>query len=101
MSGAATTILALGAITYLLKAAGPLVVAGRSLPPLVERVSSLMPGPLLGALVLTSTLVGGAVFVLDARLAGLAAAAVALRLRAGFVTVVVVAAAVTALIRAV
>jgi hypothetical protein len=51
--------------------------------------------------VLTSAAVSGPAFVVDARLLGLAAAAVALRLRANFVVVVLVAAGVTAAARAI
>ena len=93
------TILALAAISYGLKAAGPLVLGGRQMPPALARLAELVPGPLLAALVLTSAVVDGAGFRFDARLVGLAAAAVALRLRAGFVFVVIVAAMVTALAR--
>ena len=100
MSVAVVTILGLGIASYLLKSAGPLVLGGRSLPPAVERVTALLPGPLLGALVLTSTIVDGTAFRFDARIGGLLAAAVALRLRLNFVVVVLVAAATTALLRA-
>lgn len=100
MSSAVLTFLGLGAATYLLKAAGPLLLAGRALPPAIERVARLLPGPLLGALVLTSAAVAGPHFFLDARMAGLAAAAVALRFRMNFVVVVLAASATTALVRA-
>lgn len=101
MRAGVITFLGLGIASYVLKAVGPLVLGGRRLPPGLERLTSLLPGPLLGALVLTSAVVAGSNWVFDARIAGLAAAAVALRLRMNFVVVVVVAAAVTALVRAV
>lgn len=101
MSAATITFLGLGLATYALKAAGPVLLGGRSLPPAFERVAGLVPASLLGALVLTSAAVSGPAFVVDARLLGLAAAAVALRLRANFVVVVLVAAGVTAAARAI
>lgn len=100
MSAATLTFLGLGLVSYLFKAAGPLIMGGRRLPPALERLAALVPAPLLAALVLTSTMVVSGRFVIDARLAGLAAAAVALRFRANFVIVVLVAAATTAGVRA-
>ena len=99
MTSAMATILALAAISYGLKAAGPLVLGGRQMPPALARLAEVVPGPLLAALVLTSAVVEGTGFRFDARLVGLAVAALALRLRAGFVFVVVVAAAATTLAR--
>jgi branched-subunit amino acid transport protein len=101
MSAAVLTVLGLGLVSYLFKAAGPLLMGGRRLPPAVERLAILVPAPLLAALVLTSSMVVSGGFVIDARLAGLAGAALALRLRANFVIVVLVAAATTAVVRAV
>lgn len=100
MSPTNLTLLALGLGTYLLKAAGPLVLGGRRLPPALERLADLAPAGLLAALVTVSTFAEGTRWALDARAAGLVAAAVALRLRSGFVVVVIVAAAATALARA-
>lgn len=101
MNAAVATIVALGAITYGLKAAGPLLLGGRrSLPPWVERLALVLPAPLLAALVATSTIVSDARWVLDARLAGLAVAAVALWRRLPFVVVVALAAVTTAAVRA-
>jgi hypothetical protein len=59
-------------------------------------------GPaVLAALVVTQTVGGDRAIVLDERLAGVVAAAIALRLRAPILVVVVVAAVVTASLRAV
>ena len=102
MNDATLVLLVLGAGTYGLKAAGPLVLGGqRDLPPVIERLAVLLPIPLLAALVATSVAVADRQWVLDARLAGLAAAALALWWRANFVVVVLVAAATTAVLRAV
>ncbi len=101
MSTALTTLLVLGAITWLFKAAGPLILGGdRALPPSVERLALLLPVPLLAAMVATSTVVADRAWTLDARLVGLGVAAIALRLRAPFVVVVLGAGAATALVRA-
>lgn len=101
MSAAVTTVVVLGAVTYGLKAAGPLMLGGRrSVPPSVERLALLLPAPLLAALVATSTVVADGRWVLDARLAGLAAAAVGLWRRLPFVVVVALAALTTAAVRA-
>jgi branched-subunit amino acid transport protein len=100
MTAAAVTILGLGIVSYMLKAAGPLLLGSRKMPPWFDRVATLSPGPLLAALVLTSAVVADRAFIFDARIAGLGAACVALWRGAGFVTVVIVAALATAAVRA-
>lgn len=81
-------------------------LAGHSVPqsvldrPLVKAVSDALPIALLMALVAVQTFAVGQHLVLDARVAGLSAAVVALLLRAPFLVVVVVAAATAALFRA-
>ena len=102
MSTAVVVMLALAGGTYLLKAAGPLLLGGdRRLPPWLDRLAFLLPAPLLAALVMTSTVASGKDLVFDARVAGLAVAAIALRLKAPFVVAVVAAAAATAVVRAI
>jgi branched-subunit amino acid transport protein len=94
-----TAILVAGAGCYLLKLAG-LSVPPRVLErPLVERIADLLPVALLSALIGVQVLGSGQHLVLDARLVGLAAAVVALLLRAPFVVVVLVAATSAALVR--
>ncbi len=93
-------VLGTAAGCYLLKLAG-LALPARALGhPRVRRVADLLPVALLAALVGVQTLSSAHRLVLDARLAGLAAGVVALLLRAPFVLVVVVAAAVAAGVRA-
>jgi uncharacterized membrane protein len=90
-------ILVAAAGCYVLKLAG-LSVPQRVLDRVrVQRVASLLPVALLAALIATQTFGDG----VDARAAGLAAAAVALIVRAPFLVVVAVAAGTTALLRAV
>lgn len=101
MSTAAVVILGLGAGTYVLKSAGPLLLGGRRLPARAERAARLLPTALLAALVVVSTVAADRSVEVDARLAGVVAAGVALRLRAPFIVVVAVAVAVTGAVRAV
>jgi branched-subunit amino acid transport protein len=102
VSAALLTALVLAAGTYGLKAAGPLFLGGeRTLPPTVERLALLLPAPLLAALIATSTLAEGQRWTIDARVIGLAVAAVALWRRLPFLVVVLSAAAATAAVRAV
>ena len=89
-----------GAATVALKAAGPVLLGGRELPPRVRGLVGLLAPALLAALVVTQAVASGRHVVLDARLAGVAAAVVALWLRAPVLVAVAVAAAVTAGLRA-
>jgi hypothetical protein len=80
-------------------------LAGLSLPgrvldnPRVRRIAALVPIALLAALAAIQAVATGSRLVVDARLAGVAAAVVALLLRAPFLVVVMVAAGTAALIR--
>jgi branched-subunit amino acid transport protein AzlD len=85
---------------YLVKLAGLLVPAGVLERPLVRRLAALLPVALLAALTAQQTFADGHALVLDARVAGLGAAAVALVLRAPFLVVVASAVVVTAAVRA-
>ncbi|HEY5185822.1 MAG TPA: AzlD domain-containing protein [Actinomycetes bacterium] len=94
-------VLVTSAGCYLAKLAG-LSVPERYLDsPRVRAVAALIPVALLAALAAVQTFASGQSLVLDARAAGLAFAFVALLLRAPFLVVVVGAAAVAALLRAV
>ena len=100
MSGVWTCVLVVGAATVAAKAAGPVAFGGRELPERVARVVELLAPAVLAALVVTQGVGGERELVLDERLAGLAAAAVALRLRAPILAVVATAALVTGVARA-
>ncbi len=98
MTWAAILVTALGC--YLLKLGG-LSVPERVLEhPLALRISALLPVALLAALAAVQSFADGTQLVLDARLAGVAVAIVALVLRAPFLVVVAVAALTAALVRA-
>jgi branched chain amino acid efflux pump len=89
----------LGAATVLIKGVGPVLLGGRPLPPRVLAVLRLLAPALLAALVVTQVFASGQALSVDARTAGLAAAVIALLLRAPTLVVIGSAAAVTALIR--
>ena len=101
MRDAWLTIAGLAAVTYALKAFGPLLLGGdRKLPDRVTRLAEDLPGPLLAALVAISTFADGTTPVVDSRIVGLVVAAVALWRKLPFVVVVVLAATATAAARA-
>jgi branched-subunit amino acid transport protein len=94
-------LLALCAVSYVLKAVGPLVAGGRELSPQVRRTLDLVPVPLLAALILVQTVGDGHRLAIDARLPALGVAAVLVWRRAPFLVVVLAAAGTAALLRAV
>jgi branched-subunit amino acid transport protein len=94
------TVAAVGAGTIALKSVGPVLLGGRPLPPRVAGVVELLAPALLSALVVTQAVAGDHKLVFDARLLGVGAAAIALRLRAPLLVVVVLAAVVAGLARA-
>lgn len=93
-------VLVAGVGCYLLKLAG-LSVPERVLErPVVRRVADLVPVALLAALIAVQVFADGPRLTVDARLAGLGVAALALLARAPFLVVVVLAAATAAVVRA-
>ncbi len=97
-----TAVLVGSACAFALKLAGHLVPARHLEHPRVKRVTAALPVALLAALVATQSLGGpGGTVVLDARLAALGVAVVALVLRAPFLVVVVLGALTAAGLRAV
>ena len=93
-------VLLVGAGTVMLKAVGPVLLAGRDLPRTLSSLLFLLAPALLGALVVTQAVGGDREIVLDERLFGIGAAIVAILLRLPLLAVVVIAAAVTAGVRA-
>lgn len=100
MSDVWLTIVVLAVGTAILKAAGPLAVGGRPLPPRPTAVIALAAPALLAALVVQETFSHEGELVVDARAAGMVAAAGALAARLPLLAVVTIAAAVTAGARA-
>jgi len=88
-----------GAGTIACKAAGPVLLGGRSLPPQLAGIVDMLAPALLAALVITQAVGADRKLVFDERLLGLAAAVVAIRLRAPLLIIIVAAAGVTALAR--
>jgi branched chain amino acid efflux pump len=99
MSESWAVVAIVGAATFAFKAAGPVAVGRRALPPRVQACVELLAPVMLTALVVTQTFGGDEKVSVDARVVGVAAALVALRLRAHIIVAMVVAAAVTALVR--
>jgi branched-subunit amino acid transport protein len=96
------TIGGLALATAAIKAFGPVIFGGRELHVVVAHVIPLLAPALLAALVVTETAGGhGRTLTIDARSAGLVAAASAIALRAPLVLVVTSAAVATALVRAI
>jgi hypothetical protein len=94
-----TAILVTAAGCYALKLAGLSVPEAWLEHPLVARVSAMLPIVLLAALAAVQTLADGTRLVVDARVAGVVAAVVALLLRAPFLVVVAAAAGTAAMVR--
>lgn len=101
MSATIIVLIGLSLGTYALKAAGPLLLGGRALPPALGRFATLLPAALLAALVVVSTVADGRSITVDARIVGVTAAGIALWRRAPFVMVVVAAVLVTAAVRSI
>jgi branched-subunit amino acid transport protein len=83
-----------------IKATGPVALGGRDLPPRLSGVVARLAPALLSALVVVETFGRGQRLAVDESAVGLAAAAVALAFKLPMVVVVIVAAVVTAGLRA-
>lgn len=94
------TIIAVALANAAIKAAGPVLVGGRDLPPRVVAVIALLAPALLAALVVTETFGEDRHLVLDERAIGVAVAGLMLALRAPVLVAVALAAVATALTRA-
>ena len=99
MSAVWLTIILVAVASATIKAAGPLLLGDRQLSPRATVVIASLGPALLTALVLVDTITAGRRLVVDARLAGVAAAGIALLLRAPMLLVLAVAIATTALVR--
>ena len=84
---------------YLLKLSGYVIPERVLNNPRLRRLTAILPIALLAALVGVQTFSTGNAVQVDARVAGLAAAIVALALRAPFLVVILVAAATAAVLR--
>jgi branched-subunit amino acid transport protein len=87
-------IVGIGTIAF--KSAGPVLIGRRALPQRVQSLVDLLAPVMLIALVVTQTFGGDEEIEVDARVVGVAAAIVAIWLRAHVIVAMAVAAAVTA-----
>ena len=94
-------LLGLAVAAYGLKALGLLVLGPKAVEGPALRIAALLPAALLPALVVVNTFAGDRELVIDARAVGLAVAIVATWRKAPFIVIVGLAAASTALVRAV
>ena len=100
-TGAAWALVGLCAVTTAaIKSAGPIALGGRDLPGWITRVIALMAPALLAALVVTAALADGERWHVGAETAGVAVAGVALWRGVSIIVGVVIAAVVTAALRA-
>ncbi len=99
MSDGWIVVLAVGGFTLVFKAAGPVFLGQRRLPPRVQSVVALVAPVMLVALVVTQAVAGDEEIALDARVPGVAAAGIAIWRGAPLVVAMFVAALVTALVR--
>jgi branched-subunit amino acid transport protein len=87
-------------VTAVIKAVGPVALGGRRLPAWFSRVVAFMAAALLSALVVTAVLAEGQRWAVGADTVGVAAAGVLLWRGRSLVLAVVVAVALTAVLRA-
>ena len=92
-------VVLVGFVTIVFKAAGPVFIGRKRLPPRLLALVEVLAPAMLAALVVTQAVGGDRRLVFDERLLGLAAAVAALRLRAPLLAVMVVAAATAAVAR--
>jgi branched-subunit amino acid transport protein len=95
-----TLVLVLAAGAFGFKVLGLVIIGDRTLPPPLGRCLALIPAALIAALVAKDTFSIGQHLQIDARVAGVGAAALAAWRRAPLIMVIVIGAAVTAAIRA-
>jgi uncharacterized membrane protein len=93
------TIIAVALASAAIKAAGPVLVGGRELPPRAIAIIALLAPALLSALVVTETFGEAQHLVLDERAMGVTVAAVALLLRVPMLLAVALAVITAALAR--
>jgi branched-subunit amino acid transport protein len=99
MSEAWVVVAVVGIATIAFKAAGPVLIGRRALPPRAQALVDLLAPVMLIALVVTQTFGGDEEIEVDARVVGVGAAIVAIALRAHVIVAMAVAALATALVR--
>jgi branched-subunit amino acid transport protein len=94
-------IVLVAALTAAIKAAGPIALGGRELPAWFASIVTAMPAAVLAALVVTAALANGEELSIGPDTAGVAAAGLVAWRGGSVITCVLVAAAVTAGLRAI
>ncbi len=100
MSTSVILIAGCALVTAAIKSAGPVLLGGRALPVRFTSVVVLLAPALLAALVVTQALADGPHLAVGARTAGVAAGALVVWRTRSIIACVIVAAAVTAALRA-
>ena len=100
MSDTWVVVVAVGVVTILFKAAGPVLLGSRQLSGRTLRVVELLAPVMLTALVVTQTVGGDGGIAVDARVAGVGVAGIALWRGVPIVPAMAIAAVVTAALRA-
>lgn len=100
MSDIWAAVVIVGFAAVALKAAGPVAVGGRPLPPRIMLLVGTLAPALLAAFVVTNTFGQGSSLTLDARAVGVAAAGACIWLKAPLLVTIVAAALATAITRA-
>ena len=93
-----TSVLIVSGLCYLLKLSGYLIPDSLFANPRFQRINTLIPVVLLSALVAVQTLGNKASLVIDQRLAGVLVAAIALKFKAPFPLMMLLAAVTSALL---
>jgi len=101
MTGVWLVVALVGVGTAAIKAAGPVLLGGRPLPPRLAGVIDLLAPALFGALIAVQTFGNGQSLVVDERVVGVAVAGLAIWRKAPLIVVVILAAAATGIARAI
>ena len=99
MSDSWIVVAVVGAATIASKAAGPVLVGRRQLPPRLQSCIDLLAPVMLTALVVVQTFAGDEEIQIDARVLGVGAALIAIALRAPVIMAMAAAALATAIVR--
>lgn len=101
MTAVWTSIVVLAVVNFVIKAAGPVLLGGRELPPPVLDVIALLAPAILAALVFVGTFSEDDRLRVDAQTAGVAVAGVAFVLRVPMVAAIALGAVTAAVLRAI
>ena len=101
MSSSFVLIAGMALATFAIKAAGPIALGGRALPARLTGVVALLAPALLAALIVTNALADGQKLTIGTDTAGVVAGGLVVWRTGSVIACVLVAAAVTALLRAI